>query len=573
MDDASILLLENGKDEDVHKILREFNTEHERTSSFPELSIGERRQRLWSALFQKLSDPAFSKCYFVCLEAVRILSRDKTSLNDILSREMFAIMVRFAGLVSDEEALSISSKQDDTLVMVEAQKSMCNLIYNSTTAQRICCNNGCVEGIVVRMKTYKEPDLPHEVKFFDMRMLFLLTALCADIRPKLRNELHGLTYLVEILDLILKSCSERQGSAPGFHHRSFRRGNLGRGATKKDENPCLEDNEVALACEVLKILFNLTVHVDKNNLDEEEEAHFLRLVSILHDILICPTQTTEKREELQSHTVNLLTNMPPDCYEELLTPQTEVAGSDDELGKDYEYDGHNMEAIVAMLDFLINRLDKPDANLKETLSPILHALSECARANRTIRKFLRLKVLPPLRDVYNRPEQGDTIRNKLCRLLTSLATEVKHLVADFLFILCKENVARMIKYTGYGNAAGLLATRGLMLGNRGKGNYSSESEDSETEEYREAKDRINPIIGCYEKPHPDPMAGMSDEQKEYEAIQLVNMMEKLSSDGMFAPMTVGADGRLRRMEHILELQEGIEPQLTRHNYDDSSDSN
>ena len=49
--------------------------------------------------------------------------------------------------------------------------------------------------------------------------------------------------------------------------------------------------------------------------------------------------------------------------------------------------------------------------------------------------------------------------------------------------------ARFVKYTGYGNAAGLLAQRGLMLGGRGQGEYSSESEDSETEEYAALKDQ------------------------------------------------------------------------------------
>lgn len=47
---------------------------------------------------------------------------------------------------------------------------------------------------------------------------------------------------------------------------------------------------------------------------------------------------------------------------------------------------------------------------------------------------------------------------------------------------------RFVKYTGYGNAAGLLAKRGLMGGGRGA-DYSSESEDSETEEYSRLKDR------------------------------------------------------------------------------------
>lgn len=47
-------------------------------------------------------------------------------------------------------------------------------------------------------------------------------------------------------------------------------------------------------------------------------------------------------------------------------------------------------------------------------------------------------------------------------------------------------MSRFVKYTGYGNAAGLLAARGLLAGGRGEGRYS-EDEDTDTEEYREAK--------------------------------------------------------------------------------------
>lgn len=113
------------------------------------------------------------------------------------------------------------------------------------------------------------------------------------------------------------------------------------------------------------------------------------------------------------------------------------------------------------------------------------------------------------------------MRNKLVRLMTHIDTDVKHCAAEFLFVLCKESgmfviiaslvtshlhydwiqlvtelhnkshfchvsVSRFIKYTGYGNAAGLLAARGLMRGGRDPGHYS-EDEDSDTEEYREAK--------------------------------------------------------------------------------------
>lgn len=76
----------------------------------------------------------------------------------------------------------------------------------------------------------------------------------------------------------------------------------------------------------------------------------------------------------------------------------------------------------------------------------------------------------------------------------------QELVADFLFVLCKENVNRLIKYTGYGNAAGLLASRGLMGAAQSQGNggnYSSDDEDSETEEYAMDKSEIDPMIGEY----------------------------------------------------------------------------
>ena len=39
----------------------------------------------------------------------------------------------------------------------------------------------------------------------------------------------------------------------------------------------------------------------------------------------------------------------------------------------------------------------------------------------------------------HRPEEGTTLRAKLCKLLTSPVVEVRDLVAEFLFILCKEN--------------------------------------------------------------------------------------------------------------------------------------
>ena len=48
---------------------------------------------------------------------------------------------------------------------------------------------------------------------------------------------------------------------------------------------------------------------------------------------------------------------------------------------------------------------------------------------------------------------------------------------------------RLVKHTGYGNAAGLLLARGLLAGGVAPGSesYSSDSETSDTEEYEENK--------------------------------------------------------------------------------------
>lgn len=61
---------------------------------------------------------------------------------------------------------------------------------------------------------------------------------------------------------------------------------------------------------------------------------------------------------------------------------------------------------------------------------------------------VRAKVLPPLRDVKNRPEVGNTLRNKLVRLMTHTDTDVKDCAAEFLFILCKENGEKVLRLPG-----------------------------------------------------------------------------------------------------------------------------
>ena len=139
-----------------------------------------------------------------------------------------------------------------------------------------------------------------------------------------------------------------------------------------------------------------------------------------------------------------------------------------------------------------------------------------------------------------RPEEEISAKGYLCSLLTSPVMEVKFLAENFLFELCKQNVRRFLKHFGYGNAAGLLARKGLMTGGncRDSKNYS-EDEDSDTEEHRQHLNSVNPISGCIEPVHPSRFEGMSEEQKEHEAVKLANIIDRLHSLGVVKPGKLG----------------------------------
>lgn len=236
-----------------------------------------------------------------------------------------------------------------------------------------------------------------------------------------------------------------------------------------------------------------------------------------------------------------------------------------------------MEAIAIILSFMSRHvtsyLNKQTVDLSPTsratssvdqLYPVMMLLSLMSKANKQIRSYCKLKVLPPLKrqDLINLPQSGTTLRNKLVKLMTDSNLQIKRLCAQFLFILCKESVTRLVKYTGYGNAAGLLAEAGLMLSSHGdRSAYSSDSDDSDTEDFKELEECINPITGKAEldesrRPKKDLFEGMSEEQKEYEAIKLVNAIDKLTRiSGGIKPATIGPDGRPVEIEHVLQLQD------------------
>ena len=59
-----------------------------------------------------------------------------------------------------------------------------------------------------------------------------------------------------------------------------------------------QDDQSELINEVLKVLYNLVLHIDKNSPDEEEDSHCLRLISILRSLLLASSRCPEKTDAL-----------------------------------------------------------------------------------------------------------------------------------------------------------------------------------------------------------------------------------------------------------------------------------
>ncbi|XP_030645934.1 chaperone Ric-8B [Chanos chanos] len=523
--------IESGNEEDIEKHLHQYNTENRRRFDFNH-NQEDARIKLCQGLLTVLGRPVRSSCQSTALETLRILSRDKRVLGPVATRGGILTLAGLADIRVSEENTEKGGQQqqqqpveeaetpEKERVVVEALKCLCNVVFNSVAAQQVGADVGLAQGLCALLNSAGARG--HEVSLFSLRLLFLLSALRSDVRGSLRKE----TKAVSLLRGVLEDALQVRWIGPY------------EAAPPDPQAPPIPPEDSERAMEALKALFNITMS-DFNDQEDDHQLHLI--VAIMRHLLMLKAHTEEKTEEAHSHAINLLSNLPVHCMDVLINVPKQ--------GGLEEYGGKNLEAVQVLMDFMVKRIDK-GTNYKEGLTPVLSLMTESSRHHREIRRYLKAKVLPPLRDVKERPEVGTTVRNKLVRLMTHVDMGVKQGAAEFLFVLCKENVDNLLKYTGYGNAAGLLMARGLLAGGRGETEYSAD-EDSDTEEYKLAKPFINPITGHEEKPMPNPMEGMTEEQKEYEAQKLMNMFGELSERQVIRPMGVREDGSLAPLEETI----------------------
>ncbi|XP_037938590.1 synembryn [Teleopsis dalmanni] len=541
MEKEELDILKSKDPERVKAVLDEFNSKNANLFNFEKFHTDGQWLTLWRIVFELLTDDQLQTLHPLCLNTVRILTRDEFALqtNDIKSD--FCLLLELARLtlgsviVSEVKqetentdsvaSLAVGNADEDTETVVEALKCLCNLVFQSHDCRKQCVRNRTVDFIMKRVTSTTQ--YSNSIEFYDMNLLFLITALELSTRPRVQIDLNGIVYLTKWLD-------------------------------DKLVNKELTVEDLKILCEVLKVLFNITTNPDKS--PNENEIQSLHLTSVVRELIIRFGEIKNEQERaVVFHCINLLTNMSSGSLTELVVKCETTESSLSAL----IYEDRNVLALDIILRCLRIVLEETEntAASNKIILPVLTVLVKCARCNPVMRHYIRTVILPPLRDVSQLPEVGKELRNYLCRFLTVHATMIRDLSAELLFICCKENVGRMIKYTGYGNAAGLLASRGLLDCRRVENaEYSSDSEDSDTEEYKQAQSDINVIIGRYEPPKKNPLEGMSEEQKEHEAMELANLIEKLHNSGIVKPCRIGEDGKPQPIDHILQLQEELPQQ-------------
>lgn len=185
-----------------------------------------------------------------------------------------------------------------------------------------------------------------------------MTAKSRHVRQRV-VQLNGLNLFVTVLKVISKEAAVSMSQSP-------------------DLPALLTDLKADVACEVLKTLFNLTA--DNSSITDDKLPQLKELTGILKNYLLASTVTLEKTWQLRNNIVNLLTNVPDICYEELLSP---VEGATPVL-KSLKFENWNMIVIFEIIMFLEMKFNDESTSGKqlETYAPILSVLLKGARSTR-----------------------------------------------------------------------------------------------------------------------------------------------------------------------------------------------
>jgi hypothetical protein len=345
--------------------------------------------------------PVISQLTSSCLNLIRLLSRDSDLIESFENSSLLSLIQHMANLVDSTQQL------DSENVCVQALKSISNLVYNSKYAQEYyASSDSLIDALTDRFKRFSrltdnKDDAEYQIMIFNLRILFLLTIFSKSLREKLKEKMQLTSYLTEIINRIMNPVGDQA------------------------EICYLKSSDIECIVEVLKLLFNLTMDITSvkanadlimgmaggstdqtqfSNISQEEEILLTNLLSVLRDLMTRQVDSL-KQNDLHTNIINLLTNIPTNCYRELLTP---AVHSNDEQ----QFEGKKLQVITLILSFMSKKvaiyLEKPSGPSADELYPVLLLLSLMSKSNKTIRHFCRAQILPPLKTkhVIGLPQEG-----------------------------------------------------------------------------------------------------------------------------------------------------------------------
>uniref|UniRef100_A0AC34GNH9 Synembryn-A n=1 Tax=Panagrolaimus sp. ES5 TaxID=591445 RepID=A0AC34GNH9_9BILA len=455
------------------------------------------------------------------LELIRYLCRDKNIITPLFSDNLVETLLQAGGIYPDHFIDSLE-------VVIEAGKCLNNALLNSvvvrTVFEKRCeqCLIGRIQAMIKHFEGSQESyieqfsyltdasnSMLETLLFFDLRMAFIASAHSIELQKKWVDDNDKTNAFLEVLKF---SCQKL---------------------------PIIDPRKSQWASDALRVLFNIYCHAQIFDVDFAQECanECARLI-----------RSNVVEDDLKQDAVHFLTIvrccLPPLCPE---------LNEEEQKHTTKVYDGYDMRFVDSLLEVMSRKIDKTPQEEIDMLTSYFATLMDLCKNHKAARRYCRLKVIPPLKaeHVEKPPDEGKTLRNKIIKILT-LNGPCKDAAAEFLFVLCKRSVPRLIKYTGFGHSAGLLANYGF-LGAINEQKRESDSEDSETESYNEVRNKVHPVTGYIQPDKVNPLDNMSDEQKEYEAIKLANAMDKLMSEGIFQPSRIGPDGKPVPVGHVNEL--------------------
>ncbi len=289
------------------------------------------------------------------LQSLKIICRETEGLDDLTSPDGMRVMYGLAGLVDNDP-----DERSQSTVQEEALKCLSNLLLKNPHLAELCQTEGVLEGVMKRIANRGSVSLSSGIKFFDARLLFLVTALAPKSRCLITRELHGIPSLVRALQLDIVDAS----------------GNLVRYTDEKSRD----------MCELLKVLYSLTLDID--GLDEQDFKALDGLVHVVRLVLL--SEDPGWSTDIKSHAINILINMPSRCVS-MLVPSVTV--QEEPAAVVSMYEDCDVSAIDALIAHLLQTLScvELDSPANAVIS-ILTAMRSCAKSSRIIRKHMRGKV-------------------------------------------------------------------------------------------------------------------------------------------------------------------------------------